>query len=68
MWELQIPAEFQYETVFYAGNGTNAAMAEWGRAMRRRYGKDDSFRHSDFSINYVGYVILGTLSCYFILF
>ncbi|XP_062503496.1 uncharacterized protein LOC134180364 [Corticium candelabrum] len=51
----QIPLEFHYETVFYVGAGTNAAMENWGKLMMLRYGKDDSFRQADFSINYVGY-------------
>ena len=43
--------------MFYVGNGINAAMEDWGQAMRHRYGKDDAFRETDFSINYVGYAV-----------
>ena len=52
---VQIPKNFEYDTILLFGVGVNDAMDSWGRQLRYRYGKDRSFRDSDFSINYVGY-------------
>ncbi|XP_046547192.1 uncharacterized protein LOC124257216 [Haliotis rubra] len=51
-----LPTGYTYETImYYSSNGINAAMSDWGSLMRRYYGKDNAYRQSDLTLNYVGY-------------
>jgi len=38
------------------GDTVTNTIQQWGNMMRKYYGKDDSYRKSDFSINYLGYI------------
>ena len=53
----QIPAGATFETILFAGNGIVDTILEWGELMRQYHGKTNSFRLSDFSINYLGWVL-----------
>ena len=39
-----------------AGDTVTGTLHQWGEMLRTYYGKDDSYRKSDLSINYLGYV------------
>lgn len=51
---LKVPAGYRYSTMLVAGENVNDAMGRYGDLMRRFYRKDDSYRKSDLSINYLG--------------
>ncbi|XP_071111597.1 uncharacterized protein [Haliotis cracherodii] len=52
----QLPVGYMYETImYYSSDGINAAMSDWGSLMREYYGKDNAYRQSDLTLNYVGY-------------
>ena len=44
-----------------AGGNVTDAMMRFGEVLRTLYRKDDSFRKSDFSINYLGCVMYCTV-------
>ena len=51
----EIPEEYAYETVLVAGQNVTDTMMKWGKFMQRFYNRDDSYRYSDYTINYLGY-------------
>ena len=51
----EIPKGYVYETVLVAGENVTETMMMWGRHLQRFYNKDDSYRYSDFTVNYLGY-------------
>ena len=55
---LQLPAGYVYSTVLVAGNNVTDSMEQFGYFLRTFYRKDESYRKSDFTINY-----LGSVSC-----
>jgi len=51
-----VPKLYVYKTVLVAGQNVTGTMLKWGHLLRKLYGKeDDTYRKSDFSINYLGY-------------
>lgn len=50
----QIPSGYLFSTILVAGNNVTDSMMKFGEILRIMYGKDDSYRRSDFSINYLG--------------
>ena len=50
----QIPAGYISSTVLVAGNNVTDSMAQFGNFLRTFYKKDESYRKSDFTINYLG--------------
>ncbi|KAL3880433.1 hypothetical protein ACJMK2_032671 [Sinanodonta woodiana] len=51
-----VPKDYVYETIlFYSPDGVNRAFSEFGRLMKFYYDKDESYRKSDLTINYLGY-------------
>ena len=51
----QVPPGYVYKTVLVGGQNVTGTMATWGHLLRKFYNKPESFRRSDFSINYLGY-------------
>ena len=49
------PNLYVYKTVLVAGQNITGTMLKWGHLLRMLYGKEDTYRKSDFSINYLGY-------------
>ena len=54
---LQIPAGYTYSTILVAGNNVTGAMRKFGELLRKMYSKDLEIRRTDFSLNYLGYLI-----------
>lgn len=50
-----VPAGYIYETILVAGQNVTGTMSYWGRLLLEKYGKDTSYRDTDFSLNYLGY-------------
>ena len=50
-----VPNLYVYKTVLVAGQNITGTMLKWGHLLRMLYGKEDTYRKSDFSINYLGY-------------
>ncbi len=48
---------YKYSTVMVAGGNVTHAMRRFGEVLRTIYKKGRDYRDSDFSINYLGYVI-----------
>ena len=51
---LQIPVNYSVEFIMVAGDTVTGTLEQWGQMLRTYYGKDDHYRKSDFSINYLG--------------
>ena len=51
---LQIPAGYICSTVLVAGNNVTDSMMQFGNFLKTFYKKDESYRKSDFTINYIG--------------
>jgi hypothetical protein len=51
----ELPAAYIFSTVLVAGNNVTHSMELFGYFLRTIYQKDDSYRRSDFTINYLGY-------------
>ncbi|CAF3548503.1 unnamed protein product, partial [Rotaria sp. Silwood2] len=53
---LSIPANYTHSmVVFYALNGINEGIREWGKIMQNEYNRTNRHRLSDVTINYLGY-------------
>ncbi|CAF3718368.1 unnamed protein product [Rotaria sp. Silwood1] len=53
---LSIPANYTHSmVVFYALNGINEGIREWGQIMQSEYNRTNLHRLSDVTINYLGY-------------
>ena len=52
----QVPPDYDFWTVLVAGQNVTGTMQRFGHVLRTMHGKDDSYRRSDFTINYLGYV------------
>ena len=50
----QVPKNFTVEFIMVAGDTVTGTLQQWGQLLRTYYGKDDYYRKSDFSINYLG--------------
>ena len=50
----QIPAGYVCSMVLVAGNNVTDSMMQFGNFLRTFYKKDESYRKSDFTINYLG--------------
>ncbi|KAK7471362.1 hypothetical protein BaRGS_00036000 [Batillaria attramentaria] len=51
-----VPPGFQYQTVVFFGyTGINQVFSQWGEMMRYYYDKDDIYRKTDVTLNYLGY-------------
>ena len=50
-----VPNLYFYKTILVAGQNITGTMLKWGRLLRMLYEKEDTYRKSDFSINYLGY-------------
>jgi hypothetical protein len=50
-----VPPLYMYKTLLVAGENVTGTMRKWGELLRKEYGKDDEFRKTDFSLNYLGY-------------
>ena len=50
-----VPAGYSMETIMVAGNNISDTLGKWGGLIRERYGKKESYRLADYSINYLGY-------------
>ena len=53
---LKVPKNYSVEFIMVGGDTVTNTIQQWGNMMRKYYGKDDSYRKSDFSINYLGYI------------
>ena len=51
---LQVPQNYSVEFIMVAGDTVTGTLQQWGQMLRTYYGKDDHYRKSDFSINYLG--------------
>ena len=52
----QLPQGYTFSTILVAGDNVTDAMMLFGNSLRTQYGKDDSYRKTDFTINYLGLV------------
>lgn len=50
----QVPKNYSVDFIMVGGDTVTNTFQEWGHMMRKYYGKDDSYRKSDFTINYLG--------------
>ena len=53
---LQLPEEYTFVTLLVAGDNVTDAMMQYGNILRTIHAKDDSYRKTDFTINYLGLV------------
>ena len=51
---MQVPVDYSVEFIMVAGDTVTETLQKWGQMLRTYYGKDDCYRKSDFSINYLG--------------
>ena len=54
IYVLQVPVNYSVEFIMVAGDTITGTLQQWGQMLRTYYGKDDHYRNSDFSINYLG--------------
>ena len=52
----QLPGAYIFSTVVVAGNNVTDSMMLFGDFLRTLFKKDESYRKSDFTINYLGSV------------
>ena len=50
-----VPPGYIYETILVADQTVTSTMSYWGGLLLEKYGKDTSYRETDFSLNYLGY-------------
>ncbi|XP_076450230.1 uncharacterized protein LOC143286522 [Babylonia areolata] len=51
-----VPKDFLQETMVFCGtSGINEVFADWGKFMRQYYEKDEKYRNTDLTVNYLGY-------------
>ena len=50
----QIPQGYIVSSIIVAGSNVTDSMIRFGHALRTMYGKQDTYRRSDFTINYLG--------------
>jgi hypothetical protein len=51
----ELPQGYTFSTILVAGDNVTDAMMLFGNSLKTLYGKDDSYRKTDFTINYLGY-------------
>ena len=49
-----MPQNYSVEFIIVAGDTVTNTLQQWGQLLRIYHGKDDYYRKSDFSINYLG--------------
>ncbi|KAK7098686.1 uncharacterized protein [Littorina saxatilis] len=53
---ISVPTGFVQQSIVYCGNtGINQVFSDWGRFMRTYYNKDDTYRKTDLTVNYLGF-------------
>lgn len=61
-----IPANYNHSMIlFYSPDGINNCIRQWGRTMQRAYNRNDRYRLSDITVNYLGYYTDGGAYYYY---